>query len=946
MTARTRPLALAALVSLVAALLAAAPLVEPADAANDFSQVESTRVAGDDAIGTAIALAETAYESAETVFLARADDYADALTGSTLAAAANAPILFTDSASLSEGLLPAVQRLGAGEVVILGGVAAVSQDVEDELTGAGLSVRRVAGDTRFQTALQVAGELIGEQIPSTVFFVEGENADATRGWPDAINIAAVAAATGQPILPVNAEFVPEVIQGAWDAWAAEGATGIIVGGTAAVGEDVATALQGEAEDPLARLAGDSRFGTSAAVYSYAVSEALMDPSVRYVIPGGSFVEGLAAGAVAGAQGHPTVMVDSVDPAGSPQTIELLGSALDTVDSHVLVGDADAISESVADAIGAAATPAEVDADVCLTLLHHNDGESQLLGTGADESFGSLARLVTLANAEQAAAEEAGCAAVTVTSGDNFLAGPELSASDPLAEEGQILDAIGLSEVGYDALALGNHDFDFGPDFAARFITSFEGEDAPPFLSANLDFSEEPALQALVDEGRIAPRVTVDAGGTPVGIIGLVTPGLRSISSPRAVVVLQNIVEIVQGEIDELTAEGVEHIVLISHLQGLGEDFDLIPQLSGLDAVVAGGGDEVLADPADPLVPGDTFSVADSYPVELTDADGEVVPTVTTAGDYKYLGRLTLYFGEDGELLADTPYDDGTSRMLRIADESLPGGVARDESVVADVEAPVREFVADLAENVIAMSEVALDGARPNIRQTETNLGNLVADAHRFIVGTYGGEFGIDTSQPIVGLQNGGGIRNNSVIPAGDISELTTYDVLPFANFIAAVPDFSAQQLKDVLERAYSDVENANGAFAHVSNLVIEVDLSQTAQEVETDDEGTVTITTPGERVRSVTLADGTPLVADGEVVDGAPAVTLASIDFSIRNGDAYPFNLEEGEFTPVGVSYQQSIAEYIQTPVEDGGLGNLVSAEAYPEGGEGRITITGEAPAE
>lgn len=947
MTVRLRPVVVLSLLALIAALVAAVPPATPADAAVGdritFIQADATRIDGSNSIETAVLLAEQTYDTAPTVVLARADDYADGLTGSVLAADLGAPMVFTAPDALPQVTLDYLRSAGTSEVVILGGVVAVSQTVEDTLVADGLTTRRVAGSNRFATAIAVADQVLDGATPSTAFFVEGEHADPSRGWPDALNIAAAAAATGQPILPINAQYVPPEIQARWDVWMAEGTQGLVIGGSEAVADDVALALAPEPEDdeepePLPRLDGGDRFSTSAATYSYSVSEALMDPSVRYVIPGGSFVEGLAAGAIAGALGHPMIMVDSVDPAGSPGSVDLVGAALDLLDSYVLVGGESAISTAVADAIVAATTPVAPDAAACLTLLHHNDGESQLLGTGEDELFGSLARLVTLANAEQAAAEAEGCAPVTVTSGDNFLAGPELNASDPVEGTGAVLDASGLSEVGYDALAIGNHDLDFGPDFLARFIESF---DPPvPFLSANLDVSAEPALQELADAGLIAPRVTVDAGGTPVGIIGLTTPDLRSISSPGDIVVQQQIVEITQEQIDALLAAGTEHVVLISHLQGLDADFDLIGQLSGLDAVVAGGGDEVLGEAGDPFVPGDTFSVFDTYPILLTDADGDQVPTVTTAGDYKYLGRLTLYFGADGELLADVPFDEDTSRMLRIADESVPAGVTRDASVVEQVEEPVRESIASLAENVIATSEVALNGQRPDIRVQETNLGDLVADAHTFIVQTRGEEFGVDTTVPIVGLQNGGGIRNNSIIPPGDITELDTFDILPFTNFITAVPDFTAGQLKDVLETAYAGVEFASGAFAHVSNLRVEVDLSQTAQEVEVDDDGNVTITTPGERVRSVTLADGTPLVTDGQVVDSAPTFTLASIDFSVRNGDAYPFNLSPEEFVVLGTSYQQSLASYIQAPADQGGLAGLISAEEYPEGGEGRVVVT------
>src|SRR5690606_16937970 len=245
----------------------------------------------------------------------------------------------------------------------------------------------------------------------------------------------------------------------------------------------------EAPRTLTRLAGDTRFTTSQAVYAYGVSEAEMDPSVRYAIPGGSFALGLAAGAVAGAQGHPIVMVDSVAPENSPATIDLLGQARDMLDRVVLVGSVDALSQEVEDAIAEAISPPEVEAAFCLTLLHHNDGESQLLGAPVSDLYGGLARMVTLANAEQAADTPEGCESggtVTVTSGDNFLAGAVLNASDPGDPDldRPVYDGIGLTHMNYDALDIGNHDFDFGPAFLARFINSIQGDNPPPFLSAN------------------------------------------------------------------------------------------------------------------------------------------------------------------------------------------------------------------------------------------------------------------------------------------------------------------------------------------------------------------------------------------------------------------------------------------------------------------------------
>jgi hypothetical protein len=90
--------------------------------------------------------------------------------------------------------------------------------------------------------------------------------------------------------------------------------------------------------------------------------------------------------------------------------------------------------------------------------------------------------------------------------------------------------------------------------------------------------------------------------------------------------------------------------------------------------------------------------------------------------------------------------------------------------------------------------------------------------------------------------------------------------------------------------------------------------------------------TPGTRVVEITLDDGTPVVAGGALVAGAPPVNIATNDFSARGGDQYPFRGAPFVTFP-GVTYQQALSGFIQ---ED--LGGVITAADYPEGGEGRIT--------
>ena len=588
-------------------------------------------------------------------------------------------------------------------------------------------------------------------------------------------------------------------------------------------------------------------------------------------------------------------------------------------------------------VGAATSAAAQDGTkpaFTLTILHNNDGESRLTGAPGNPDFGGVARFATLVDDLRAEATRgrppAGQAGrrgvILLSSGDNFLAGPEFQAS--LEKGVPFYDSIALSEIGYDAFAIGNHEFDFGPDVLADFIESF-GRNVPPFVSANLDVSDEPRLAALAADGTIVASTVVRERGERIGVVGATTPLLPAISSPRNVKVLDDVAGLVQDQVDDLTGRGVDKIILISHLQNVNEDRALVPMLSDIDVAIAGGGDELLANEGDLLVPGDARAIDPatgqpfSYPVAATDADGAFVPIVTTAGDYKYVGRLVVNFDKSGTVLGV----DDLSGPVRVSGVA-PDAVEPDAQIQQLVVDPVNAFIANLAETVIGQSEVALEGRRdPGVRTEETNLGNLVADALLDAGEDNAAAFGV--VPPDVAIQNGGGIRNNTLIPAGPLTELDTFSIAPFPNFVSVVPDVPRAQFKEIVENLVSRIPLADGRFGQIGGFGFTYDSTRTAQVV--NDAGTVL--TPGDRVRSLVLDDGTVIVADGAVVAG-PGVAIATNDFSARGGDQYPFR--GLPFTTVGLSYQQALSDYI---VED--LAGLVSAADYPEGGEGRIVRLG-----
>ncbi len=551
-------------------------------------------------------------------------------------------------------------------------------------------------------------------------------------------------------------------------------------------------------------------------------------------------------------------------------------------------------------------------DFTLVIYHNNDGESQILPEG---EYAGVARFVAKLN-QVRAADDPSFGQITVSSGDNFLAGAEFNAS--LDHGVPFYDTLALQAIGYSAVALGNHDFDFGPDVLADFFAGYAT--MPTYVSCNLDFSGEPRLQAYAYDGRLAPSVVVTTAGEQVAIIGATTEMLSYISSPRDVIVYE-VAPAVQARIDALTAAGINKIILISHLQSILEDVALAGQIRGLDLMVAGGGDDLLANPTDLLVPGDV--AVGPYPTVATDADGHAIPVITTAGGYRYVGRCEVTFNGVGEVLG------ATGGPVRVVSTTYPDGVLPDPAVQAQIVDPVQQYVSDLATTVIANSDVDLDGVRSRVRTEETNEGNLCADALLWNARRLAADYGVPPAD--VALQNGGGIRNNAVIPAGPVTLLDTWNILPFANFLSVVENVPRAQVKEILENAVCRVEFVDGRFAQVGGLRYRWDPAGTPQVLNADG----SVATPGTRVIEAVLAsDPQVVLIEGGVVVPGPALTVATIDFLARGGDQYPFrNLP---FTTLGLTYQQTLQTYLLE-----GLQGQITAGMYPEGGEGRIVTEG-----
>ena len=225
------------------------------------------------------------------------------------------------------------------------------------------------------------------------------------------------------------------------------------------------------------------------------------------------------------------------------------------------------------------------------------------------------------------------------------------------------------------------------------------------------------------------------------------------------------------------------IILSSHLQDTANERASSPS-SNIDIVISGGADDLLANPGDLLVPAPRARRS-GRTRDRQGRHGQDVPIVTTQGEYRYVGRLTVTFDEDGDIASTDAAQvrPGPGDRRR----GQPDYAAEDATLKARITDPLVAYKANLAANVIGTTDVLLDGGNPNpIRQRESNLGDLVADG--FLAGV--NRTAVADGRPLakVAFSNGGGIRTS--IAAGNITEKSTFDVLPFDNVLVTVPNIT------------------------------------------------------------------------------------------------------------------------------------------------------------
>jgi hypothetical protein len=296
------------------------------------------------------------------------------------------------------------------------------------------------------------------------------------------------------------------------------------------------------------------------------------------------------------------------------------------------------------------------------------------------------------------------------------------------------------------------------------ISVFALEQTPAFTLQLLHFADaEAGLLAsrtapnlAAQQASIAPSAVVQCGTEIVGLVGATTQIPENIASTGGVEVeglagdgaetndMALLAAQLQPVIDDLRDQGVNKIILMAHLQQLAFEVELAGLLRGVDAILAAGSNTRLGDDTDAAVafPGPAADFAGPYPILATGADGNTTLIVNTDNEYTYLGRLVVAFDGAGNIVTDS-LDPAINGAYAATDANVAAawGVAEaDLATTAFAEGTKGEQVADVTEAVQAVinakdgetwgfTEVYLEGERNIVRNQETKLGNVSADAN-------------------------------------------------------------------------------------------------------------------------------------------------------------------------------------------------------------------------
>ena len=514
------------------------------------------------------------------------------------------------------------------------------------------------------------------------------------------------------------------------------------------------------------------------------------------------------------------------------------------------------------------------ADYELNILHINDLHSRIESInkfdstcsaeeeGKNECFGGVARLKALI--DQKRQDLSGKNVLLLNAGDNFQGSLFFTTYKGLAE------AEFLNLMKFDAMTVGNHEFDESEDGLAGFLDKI----AFPVVTANV----LPSVKSKIGD-RIKPSLVLDVGGQKVGIVGAVANDTPELSSPGPDILIGDDVATTTAAVEELKKQGVDKIIALTHV-GYPRDLAAIAKIPDVDVVVGGHSHSLLSN---------TDAKAEGpYPTMVDNPGGYKVPVVQAGSYTKYLGDLVVTFD-----------DNGVVKSAKGDPILVDSSVKPDESVLARV-AELGKPIEELRSKIIAKTEAPIDGSRENCRAKECEMGSLLTDAMLDRVKGQG---------VTIAITNGGGLRAS--IDAGDVSMGEAITVLPFQNTVATF-QIKGDGIRAALENGLSKLEEAGGRFPQVAGMKFSFDKSKPV----------------GNRVVSVEVKEGEAYVP----LDPAKTYSLVTNNYMRNGGDGYDVFKTQGENAyDYGPGLETVLADYLAAhqpfkPYTDGRITEVASA--------------------
>ena len=502
-------------------------------------------------------------------------------------------------------------------------------------------------------------------------------------------------------------------------------------------------------------------------------------------------------------------------------------------------------------------PAVVAKPLELTIAHVDDSHSNL---------DSASRSFTLAG-QNVSVDAGGFPRVTAmiqairANNDNVLAlhaGDAITGTLYFNRAGQPgeADAALMNTVCFDAFALGNHEFDKGDSGLKQFIDFLHKDPAQcktPVLSANVQFGANSALNPQKAPGYVQPHIVVERDGQKIGIVGLTVAGkTKESSSPDPDTTFEKEATAAQRSIDQLKADGVNKIIVMSHI-GYEADKALAAQLRGVDVIV-GGDSHTLLGP-DSLETYKAGSPSGDYPTRLQNADGDNVCLVHANEYAKVVGELKVNFDAEGKVTdcAGTPHvligDDyivnkaapDAATLKAIQDDVKASGflsvVQPDAKALAVLE-PFKKLVEVFKAKIVATAPQEICSRRVPGGEGSTDYGRSSAECNAIgDVSLRGGDIQqlvaqayLDVANQDYGgadftLQSGGGVR---VPLKGEVTAANVIEVLPFGNMLWRL-DITGAEAKSMIEDGLDATfkqGGSTGPYPYSAGLRFNVDASQ------------------------------------------------------------------------------------------------------------------------